>query len=172
MRPRDLKQWVCWRSEERGGRKTKIPCSPRSGSRARCDDPATWGTFAEAREAVRERSCDGVGFVFTADDPFCGVDLDGCVDPASGKVEPWAKEIVDHLDSYTEVSPSGTGLHIIVHAKIPEGRPGNRKDNVEIYDRLRSLFLGLLVRHPLSLRLCLQSTSSDHRRSHPQLLST
>ena len=69
----DLPQWVCWRAELREGKATKIPYSPGSGSRARSDDPATWDTLSEARKAARARDLDGIGFVFTASDPFCGV---------------------------------------------------------------------------------------------------
>ncbi|BBL79307.1 hypothetical protein RxyAA322_11610 [Rubrobacter xylanophilus] len=132
---RDLRQWVCWRSEEQMGRKTKVPYSPSTGARARADDPETWGTLSEARDAARERGYDGIGFVFTASDPFCGVDLDSCVDPETGEVEPWAREIVEHLSSYTEISPSGRGLHVLVRARLPEG--GRRKGRVEMYDRGR-----------------------------------
>ena len=130
-----MPQWVCWRAEERSGKGTKVPYSPFSGARARSDDPSTWGTLLEARDAAEKKGYHGIGFVFTASDPFCGVDLDCCVDPETGEVEPWAKEIVEDLDSYTEISPSGTGLHVIVQAKLPEG--GNRKDHVEMYDRSR-----------------------------------
>ncbi|MEW6635874.1 MAG: hypothetical protein AB1425_03575, partial [Actinomycetota bacterium] len=101
MRPKDLKQWVCWRAEERMGKKTKVPYSPTRNAHARADDPKMWGTLAEARKAVHERGYDGIGFVFTEGDSFCGVDLDGCVDHETGDVEPWAMEIVKELDSYT-----------------------------------------------------------------------
>ena len=134
---KDLEQWVCWRSEVRGrdGKKTKVPYSPRSGLRARSDDPDTWATLAEAEAATHKDDYHGTGFVFTARDPFCGVDIDSCVDPVTAQTEAWAKEIVEELDSYTEFSPSGTGLHIIVKAKLPPG--GNRKGRVEMYDRGR-----------------------------------
>ncbi len=135
MRMKELDQWVCWRSEERGGRWTKVPYSPASGSRARCDEPATWGTFDEARSAIRKGRYDGIGFVFTAEDPFCGADLDGCVDPETGGVEPWAMEVVEEFGSYTEFSPSGAGLHIIVRAELPP--TGNRRGGIELYDRGR-----------------------------------
>ena len=133
-RMKDLRQWVCWRYEERAAKPTKVPYSPRSDTRARSDDPSTWGTYDEARQAS-ESGYDGVGFVFTAEDPFCGVDLDGCLDAETGEVAPWAVEILEELDSYTEVSPSGTGLHVIVRAELPEG--GRRKGSVEMYDRGR-----------------------------------
>ena len=132
---RDLRQWVCWRSEEHDGKRTKVPYSPSTGARARCDDPATWGTLTEARKTARERGYDGIGFVFTASDPFCGVDIDVCLDPETGEAESWAMKIVEQLDSYTEISPSGTGLHVIVRAELPEGR--RRNGRVEMYDRGR-----------------------------------
>ncbi len=132
---RDLRQWVCWRREERGGKPTKVPYSPVTGSRARSDDPETWGTLAQARATAGRENCDGIGFVFTASDPFCGVDLDECLNPETGEVEPWALEIVEELGSYTEISPSGTGLHVIVRAELPEGR--RREGRVEMYDRGR-----------------------------------
>jgi hypothetical protein len=134
---KDLKQWVCWRSEarQRDAKPTKVPYSPASGARARSDDPDTWGTLAEAEKAAEKVGYDGIGFVFTARDPFCGVDLDACVDPETGEIEPWAREILHELDSYAEFSPSGIGLHVIVRAKLPPG--GNRRNRTEMYDRGR-----------------------------------
>jgi len=132
---RDLRQWVCWRSEERDGKTTKIPYSPITGRRASSTNPDTWGDYPEAVKARKERDFDGLGFVFTESDPFCGVDLDACVDPRTGEIASWASEIVRELDSYTEYSPSSMGLHVLLRAKLPPGR--NRKDRIEIYDRGR-----------------------------------
>ena len=140
---KDLEQWVCWRSEARDGKPTKVPYSPRSGSRARSDDPDTWATLAEAEAAADKDDYHGMGFVFTARDPFCGVDIDSCVNPETAQTEAWATKIVEELDSYTEFSPSGTGLHVIVKAKLPPG--GNRKGRVEIYDKGR--FFTVTRRH-------------------------
>ena len=153
-RMKELGQWVCWRHEVRAGKPTKVPYSPSSGARARSDDRSTWGTFDEAKEAS-EKGYDGVGFVFTAQDPFCGVDLDRCLNPETGEIEPWAAEIVDELDSYTEVSPSGIGLHVIVRAKLPEG--GRRKGGIEMYDRGR--FFTVTKRH-----LPVASRQVEHRQ--------
>ena len=58
----------------------------------------------------------GVGFVFTADDPFVGIDLDDCIE--NGELHPDAVEIVRQLDSYTELSPSGSGIHVIIRAGL------------------------------------------------------
>ncbi|MBV08677.1 hypothetical protein [Rubinisphaera sp.] len=75
----------------------------------------------------------GIGFVFTDDDPFVGVDLDHCLEPETGNLLPWVSEIVDLLDSYTEISPSGTGVKIILESSGM--LPGRRKSSlgVEIY---------------------------------------
>ena len=89
---RRLRQWVAWQYVERNGKQTKCPISPTKGGSASSTDPATWGTFAQAVSACRRRSgLSGVGFVFTADDPFTGVDLDNCIDEATGKVKPWGR---------------------------------------------------------------------------------
>ena len=58
-----------------------------------------------------------------------------CLDPETGEIESWAWEIIEELDSYTEISPSGTGVHILVRGELPEGR--NRKGRFEAYDRGR-----------------------------------
>jgi primase-polymerase (primpol)-like protein len=87
---------------------------------------------------VKGPSFDGVGFRFDWDAtaPFAFVDLDGCRNPQTGEIEPWARAIVTRLHSYTEVSPSGTGVHIFCRTqRPPEG--GCRKGRVEIYTRSR-----------------------------------
>lgn len=139
----DLRQWLCWRIEERDGRPTKIPYSPFTGGKASTTDPETWAGYSEAVKAYRERDYDGIGFVFCKDDPFCGVDLDGCLSSETGEIELWAKELIEHLGSYTELSPSGTGIHVLVKADLPPG--GRRKDRIEMYDRGR--FFTITGRH-------------------------
>src|SRR5215217_7637988 len=109
-----LRQCLCWRIEEPDGRPTKVPYSPFTGGKASTADPETWASYSEAVEAYREQGYDGIGFVFSKDDPFCGVDLDGCLDPQTEEIESWAQEIIRELNSYTEVSPSGTGVHVLV----------------------------------------------------------
>jgi primase-polymerase (primpol)-like protein len=131
----DLRQWLCWRSEERDGKPTKIPYSPLTGQRASSTTPGTWAGYEEAVRACKEHGYGGIGFVFTSEDDLCGVDLDGCLNADTGEIEPWARIIIEELDSYTEISPSGTGVHVLVRATLPEGR--NRKGRFETYDRDR-----------------------------------
>jgi primase-polymerase (primpol)-like protein len=125
-----FKQWVLWKRVNVNGRTAKLPISAWSGKAAACDKPETWTTFRHACYAVRKYSADGIGFVFTPDDPFCGIDLDHCRD-AGGKLTAQAHEIVSKLNSYTELSPSGNGLHIIVKAEITGS--GRRAQGLETY---------------------------------------
>lgn len=74
---RDVDQWVCWRTQERSGKATKVPVVPDTGNFASVTDPSTWRDFETAYRAVDEgETVSGVGFVFTAEDAFVGVDLD------------------------------------------------------------------------------------------------
>lgn len=131
----DREQWVCWRTQQRENKQTKVPIVPGTTQFASTTDPDTWRDFQTAREAVTSTPVDGLGFVFTVDDPIIGVDLDDCRDPDAGEPAAWASQIITQLDSYTEVSPSGTGYHILITGTLPEGR--NRSDGLEVYDRSR-----------------------------------
>jgi len=131
-------QWVCWCLEERDGKATKVPYTPATERRASTTDLLTWRTFSEALDAYEagEPPYDGIGFVFTAHDPFCGVDLDSCVDLKPREIEPWAQRIVEAFadEGYVEASPSGTGIHIIIKGALEECA---KTKHVEIYHQRR-----------------------------------
>ncbi len=135
--PEQLKSyphWVCYRLEDHKKPKLdKVPYDPKTGKRAKANDPKTWGTYEQAVKVAKNSKYSGIGFFFGKDDPFCGVDLDSCIQ--DGVILPWAKKIIDQLNSYTEFSPSGEGVHIIVDAT----KPGKvcRKDHIEMYDQSR-----------------------------------
>lgn len=170
---RSRPQWVLWRNETRSGRPTKVPVSV-SGNLAKSNDPTTWTTFEAVYEMLRGGSYDGLGYVFAADDPFCGIDLDGCRDPASGVVADWAREMLLQLNSYSEVSPSQTGVKVFVEAQLPAGKGrkqaldyelvGNKQPAVEMYDqgryftvtgqRLRGLSTNIEPRQEVVSALC------------------
>lgn len=137
--PAEAPQWVCWKRVRRNGRDTKIPVDPKTGRGAAVDKPATWHTLDVAVRAVERFGLSGVGFVFTKQDPFAGVDLDNCRDPQTGEIAEWAVVIIRALDSYTEISPSGTGVKIFVKASI-SGTGRRRKYQtgaVEMYSSAR-----------------------------------
>jgi replicative DNA helicase len=144
---RCLNQWVLWINSERDGKSTKVPVQL-GGHGAKSNDPKTWTTFASVKEGCMDGGIAGIGFMFSKDDPYCGIDLDGCRDPKTGAVAEWAREIVLKFSSYSEVSPSKTGIKIFCRGQSPFS--GGKKLNlpekyktttknpaIEIYDSLR-----------------------------------
>jgi len=135
-----LRQWVCWRLEKdaKCERTTKIPYNPRSGGKASSTNPDTWADLDFAARACELHSYTGLGFVFTKEAGIVGVDIDHCIDPASGALNDTAAAILERLPpTYIEVSPSGTGLHIFLRGVMPEGGMRNAKTGVEMYSHAR-----------------------------------
>ena len=131
-----LSQWVGWKNKKRtNGKIGKIPIDPITGSFAKTSDPNTWGSFENAVEYFENNRLQGVGFVFSQNDSFVGIDIDDCISADTGEIEPHAKEIIDQLNSYTEISPSGKGVHVIAKGNLPSG--WRKNGNVEIYDNGR-----------------------------------
>src|SRR5687767_4935391 len=98
----------------RDGKPTKVPYQAhRPACKAAVNAPETWAPFAAAVAAFEDGKADGVGVVLG--DGLVGVDLDACRDEQTGVITPEAQTIITDLDSYTEVSPSGTGVHILLH---------------------------------------------------------
>lgn len=147
---RAVPQWVCWKyAPTLDGRQTKVPYSAAdafAGYKASSTDPATWAPFERAVKYQRRyRGIAGIGFVVTADDPFIGVDFDhvikpDCIStPTDPGIDPWAASVIWRLASYSEVSPSGTGVRVFCRGKLP---PGGRKSNkfpIEMYETGRFL---------------------------------
>ena len=155
---RALPQWIAWWSVFGQGRSVglpgggstgvlkqqkkphKLPIDPRTGNLAATTRSATWSSAEEALAAVGKWSLTGIGFVFAGSDPYSGIDIDNCRTPETGQITDWAWEIIRALDSYTEVSPSGAGVHIIVRGDLPAGQ-GNQVvhhgGKVEMFSRTR-----------------------------------
>lgn len=122
--PNELKRvpnWVCWTND-------KLPKNPHTGGNAQSNNKSTWGTFYEAVAAVEKYKFNGIGFMFAP--PYFGVDLDKCLDSAE-----FIEEFVETLQSYTEISKSGNGIHIICRGELPAG--SRRRGNVEMYSERR-----------------------------------
>jgi putative DNA primase/helicase len=134
-------QWVLWRLEMRDGKPTKVPYTPGEDTLASSTDSLTWTTFDKALAAYQAGGYGGIGFVFSSGDPFVGVDLDYCRDPQSGEIAPWAQKAIARVqEGYIEISPSGTGIHIIVEGKMRAEKtqrkiPGGGK--IEMYCQAR-----------------------------------
>lgn len=183
--PEELKKsksWLTFKYEPRPtGGKNKIPYDPKAGKKA--NNPELGITFEEA--AALENQYDGLGFY--VESPFMVIDIDGCVDPVTGDVQPYAAEIVQEIGSFTEASPSGTGLHIWLKGE----KPGDKcRKGIEIYSTKR--FLTVTGVHvpatPLELREVnitplynrmlagefqdSQSSKIDKTENNPQRLTT
>lgn len=137
---REQRQWVVWRSEDTERGATKVPYRPHHPSmRASTRDPDHWSDFATAAQvAAVEPDVAGVGFVLTEADPFVGIDLDGVIDPETGAVAPLAARAIRRIDTYTETSPSGTGVHLILQGSLGS-LVGRKHGPVEIYEEGRYL---------------------------------
>jgi hypothetical protein len=125
-----LPQWVVWKLEDHGGPKpTKVPYSPKWGTKASVSNRASWATYDDAIAALNEGGYSGLGFVLTYDDPYTFVDLDD----AHGDEDIFARQqkVFSELASYAERSPSGTGLHIICKGRV--GPPGRKRAQIEVY---------------------------------------
>lgn len=124
-------QFVCWRAEwnEEKGKFSKIPVNPKTGRNGKSNDPNTWSDFDTACQAVDKYGLSGIGIVLTKG--VVGIDIDHCIDK-SGSVSAEATDIMSKINSYTEISPSGDGLHILAFADLPEG--ARRNGNVEMYN--------------------------------------
>jgi len=134
----ELASWVRWRWFWDSTRSawTKAPVSATGSRFASTADPSTWGSFEIAVSNLGRDHVDGIGFVFSASDPFCGVDLDACRDPETETISDAALEIAELLDGYAELSVTGTGIHVIVRASL--GDVGGKKSSfIEVYDRKR-----------------------------------
>lgn len=132
----DLKaerRWVCYTAD-------KVPINAKTGNAASSTNPETWATYDEAVRAVSRYKCAGVGMVFTGDG-IVGIDLDDClvkIDDDTYERTAYARYLMTLVDAYTEVSPSGTGIHIIGTATLPRSVKTHLNGiGVEIYDRAR-----------------------------------
>ena len=141
-------QWVLWKAEIRDGKPTKVPYRAVGGKRAKVNDATCWSGFQIAVEKYAQPKArwSGIGFVLTDADPFVAIDLDHVSSndaqldhnrPSDLPAE--TQEIIKGLDSYTEISPSGTGIRIFIEGNLPPG--GRKKGNIEMYDAGRYVYL-------------------------------
>lgn len=110
---RELQQWVCW--GKKGEEIKKKPFNPINGMGADSTNPTTWVDFETALDGVNRGEYEGIGIMFA--NGLMGIDLDHVI--TKNNVSKEAREIIDILDSYSEISQSGTGIHILCWAKKP-----------------------------------------------------
>ena len=130
---KSLNNWVGWKLEERDGKPTKVPYS-KPGVMASSTDPTAWASFNDVCN-IRPSKEKGIGFVFDGNG-IVGIDLDHCLDE-TGKINNKFSNLAYILNSYTEISPSGTGLHILIRCESEPYETGKHKNGLEIYSRGR-----------------------------------
>ena len=144
-----LKQWVCWGVNPDN---PKMPYSPHDlRYAASVSDSTTWGSYETAIIRCSLGSAKGKGFVLNGNGIVC-LDLDHCRNTDTGEVKDWAQKIVDDLDSFTEISMSGTGLHVFVKGKKPGVQCKKTLDKatgevIEIYENGRYIAMTGNVYH-------------------------
>ena len=131
---KELDHWCCFKIEKvDNGRFTKRPYNPNTNEMAKSNDESTWVSFEDATS--QSLNYDGIGFFFKA--PYVGIDLD----KVENEIEEYLEqpdtdniigEFINVLETYAEISPSGTGIHLITKGELPPR--GRRRGNVEIYD--------------------------------------
>jgi len=167
--PKELQKypnWVNWRLENRDGKLKKIPLDPKTRSDAR-GKTENWGTsFPKAVNywKTHKEQVKGIGFVFT-NSPFSGIDLDNCRDLQTGAIASWAAEIVAEVDSYTEITPSGGGLHIVLQGDLPPGR--RRKGDIEMYQK--GHYFTVTGRHLEGTPMTIKPRGKELRRLHSRI---
>lgn len=124
-----LRQWVLWRYETRNGKRTKIPYQP-NGQKSESDNPKTWSTFDQVITRFSQSGFDGIGIMFG--NGLAGVDLDHHVDE-HGQLSDFSKNVIFQISSYTELSPSRQGLHILFMGELPPGRRRDDDLGIEMY---------------------------------------
>ena len=148
--PQEMKQtrrWICYRVEVREEKQTKVPYNAINGSWAKSNDPDTWTTFRVAIMGCIKYSFDGIGFMLGEDTNtglcYFGIDLDNHADQNGNKpmtedqFYDFSTEFVNALQSYTEYSHSGEGIHIICRGTLPTGARRKANVAVEMYDKGR-----------------------------------
>ncbi len=108
--------WLLWKREKKNGNWTKVPYT-RTGAYAATDNPDTWDTFDALAPLVESGRFSGLGIVFEKTAGVIGIDLDHCVE--EGEVDDDFLSLVKKARSYTEYSPSKSGIHILFRTEEP-----------------------------------------------------
>ncbi len=135
---KSLPQWVVWMYEppsKPASKWRKIPYTPYA-KRASTSDPKTWRDYSSALSCYQAGGYDGIGFVFKAGGGLVGMDVDNCRDPETGVILEWVRKFIAVFDSYSEVSVSGVGIHLLIRASFPQNEQ-KRQGHIEMYQEGR-----------------------------------
>jgi putative DNA primase/helicase len=146
--PEELKRGRCWVCCNR--RKAPYVALVGKKESAKSTDPDTWRSYSEALEAFATGRYAGIGRVIGAEEGLVGVDLDGVRGLDTGHIADRARSLLDRLDSYSEVSPSGKGVKVWVYADLPKSHV---KSGLEVYTRGRYFTVTgqMLLQYPATI---------------------
>lgn len=132
---RDKPQWIVWKHHfhRKRQRWIKLPLQVLTGGAAKVTDHSHLASFDAAWFAYEMGGYDGIGFVFTGNG-LVGIDIDDCVRPEG--LTPLATEILTAVPGYAELSPSGTGIHLITRATLDKARKSDAQ-GLELYNNAR-----------------------------------
>lgn len=149
---RNTPQWVMWKLENKTDqdKHTKVPYTVQN-RKANATDAGTWNTFENCENALKTGLYNGLGFVFSLDDDYVGIDYDDVRNTETREIVPDILEEITSLNSYAEISQSGKGVHVFYKGK----KPGNscRRGCREMYekDRFFAMTGNHLERTPLTV---------------------
>lgn len=172
-----LPRWVLWRPEYRNGKPkpTKVPYNPKLVTdttlenwqkRASTTDPRTWDQFTNALAVLNQCQGELQGVGICVGSPYCGVDIDNCLEEG-GNLSTFAQDIIRRLNSYTEISPSGKGVRILI--KAAKGKKRCRRDDlgIEIYDHSR--YFTITGRHIAGTPCTIEERQAELDALHAEL---
>jgi putative DNA primase/helicase len=163
-------QWVLWRyAFDTSGNLKKPPYyapltqPPR---RAAVDDRQTWQPFNNVLGIYERGGFAGIGYILQRADYITAIDLDKCRRPTNGELAQWAQEIVDTFHTYTEISPSGRGLHLFTRGQIPAAA---KRGHIEMYNHARYMTItgDILTSHTAPLRFYQHHLDALYHRLKP-----
>jgi P4 family phage/plasmid primase-like protien len=138
---RDKDHWLVWKYVKDLDSETgeiswdKPPVSARTGGPGSSTNPKTWDSYQNAYNTYLELGYDGIGFALHArkgeELHVVAIDLDKCRNADTGTIDEWALDIIRAIDSYTEISPSGCGIRILLFGALPAH--GRKKGPYENY---------------------------------------
>ena len=133
------RNWICWRADPDYDAQGKLKPKPKktpiivgAGTSLAWQKPENHVSYDEAVAAAQKHNLSGVGFVLTAGCGLIGGDMDGCRDPVTGIIAPWAQAIIDRRETYFEISPSGRGVRFWTTTDLPLKKSEN-EGGIELY---------------------------------------
>lgn len=135
---KEMKRWIVYKPIIKNGKTQKVPINPLTARSLAWSDETQWLSFDDANRLSQRHDDYGIGFILG--DGVAGIDLDNVV-KVDGTLQEIATDVISSMNSYTEYSLSGRGLHILFLANLSNSFNNRRKilnhdgtySNIEMY---------------------------------------